>query len=389
MTFIGTPEHREETIEEYIHERRMTRRQAEAHYRWAFPGLSPSQMQIAHTRIDRGILIGPEDDPLFREVVQDPEWFVSGEDFVAQDLGTRKVYLSDKETGATVFYEASLNQIFATRGLGKSIVTNALLKCLIGAKDFLRLKSDGGLNVLLVDAELPPIQLQERLKEFGETGQLTLLSPYLMRDQKDFPNLSQVEDQKRFLDQIAGLDTQVIIFDTLTRCFRFDTNDSDAWLRVNDFLTDLRSQGYCVILVHHEGKNGTQRGRTDGDDNLDVSIQLEKPYGWQPGDGLAFKWKYSKVRHGGHLPDFEVAYDLVGGWRLVEDGRLQEALELERSGKSQRAIATALNLDQSNVSRMLRKAKAAGLDRLNEKAHQTASSRDASERIKRTPRGPA
>src|SRR5713101_5069797 len=146
----------------------------------------------------------------------------------------RATYLSDKETGATVLYEASLNQLFATRGLGKSIVTNALLKCLIGGKDFLRLKSNGGLNVLLVDAELPPIQLQERLKEFGETGQLTLLSPYLMRDQKDFPNLSQAEDQKRFLDQIAGLDTQVIIFDTLTRCFRFDTNDSDAWLRVND-----------------------------------------------------------------------------------------------------------------------------------------------------------
>jgi hypothetical protein len=67
------------------------------------------------------------------------------------------------------------------------------------------LKSAGGSNVLLVDAELPPIQLQERLKEFGETGQLTLLSPYLMPDPKAFPNLSQAEDQQRFTEKIAGL----------------------------------------------------------------------------------------------------------------------------------------------------------------------------------------
>src|SRR2546428_13144947 len=89
----------------------------------------------------------------------------------------RATYLSDKETGATVLYEASLNQLFATRGLGKSIVTNALLKCLVSGKDFLRLKSAGGLNVLLVAAELPPLHLQERLNEFGDMGQLKILSP--------------------------------------------------------------------------------------------------------------------------------------------------------------------------------------------------------------------
>ncbi len=90
--------------------------------------------------------------------------------------------------------------------MGKSIVTNALLKCLVGGSNFLRLTSTGGLNVLLVDGELPPIQLQERLKEFGETSQLTLLIPYLMSDPKAFPNLSQEADQQRFLDQIAGIE---------------------------------------------------------------------------------------------------------------------------------------------------------------------------------------
>jgi AAA domain len=361
-----TPEHREEMIEEYISEYRMSRKKAEAYYKWCFPGLSEKEIRAVHARQDRGIFVGPFDN--LDEAEDTDDWFVTGDEFLTQDLGTRTAYLSDKETGATVLYEASLNQLFATRGLGKSIVTNALLKCLIGGKDFLRLKSAGGLNVLLVDAELPPIQLQERLKEFGDTGQLKILSPYLMPDPKAFPNLSQAEGQQRFTEKIAGLDAQVIIFDTLTRCFRFDTNDPDAWLRVNDFLTDLRAQGYCVLLVHHEGKNGTQRGRTDGDDNLDVSIQLEKPYGWQPGDGLAFKWKYSKVRHGGHLPDFEAAYEAEGGWRLVEDGRLPEVMKLHAAGKSTRAIAAALDMGQSAVSRLIRKVNQNRLAALNAKA---------------------
>jgi len=265
----------------------------------------------------------------------------------------RATYLSDKETGATVLYEASLNQLFATRGLGKSIVTNALLKCLIGGKDFLRLKSAGGLNVLLVDAELPPIQLQERLKEFGDMGQLKILSPYLMPDPKAFPNLSQAEGQQRFTERIAGLDALI-----------------GGLLLIHEVDHALRR---CRRRIRPEARAAplpgeVQRGRTDGDDNLDVSIQLEKPYGWQPGDGLAFKWKYSKVRHGGHLPDFEASYEAEGGWRLVEDGRLPEVMKLHAAGKSTRAIATALDMGQSAVSRLIRKANQNGLAALNAKA---------------------
>ena len=89
------------------------------------------------------------------------------------------------------------------------------------------------------------------------------------------------------------------------------------------------------------------------------------------------------MRHGGHLPDFDATYDLAAGWQLVEDTRLAQVLEMSRAGKSQRAIATALDLEQSTVSRMLKRANALGLARLNE---------EASRRIKdspRTPRGPA
>jgi len=149
----------------------------------------------------------------------------------------------------------------------------------------------------------------------------------------------------------------VIVFDTLSSIFRFDTNDTDNWANVNDFLRRLRFAGYCVLLVHHAGKNNTQRGRTDGDDHLDVAIQLEKRSGWAPGDGLQFEWRYEKVRHGAWLAGFEAGYDkTTKTWAVLEDDRTDKVLEMLAAGDSQTKIARALGCNQSTVSRIKEKA---------------------------------
>ena len=270
--------------------------------------------------------------------------------------------MADKDSGDPVFFEGSDNELFAYRGLGKSVVNNNLIRLFIHGGEWLKFKSEGGLKCLLVDAELPKKQLQERLREFtGESqGKLKIISPELLRNPKEFPVLSREADQRMFLKHIETFKPDVIVFDTLTRIFRFDTNDPDAWIIVNDFLLDLRFRGYCVILIHHAGKNNTQRGLTMGDDNLDVSIQLEAPYGWLPGDGLAFKWVYTKVRHGGKLPGFEAQYT-AAGWQMREDERMGDVVKMFKDGKTQRAIARALEMSQPTVCRLLRKAANDGL----------------------------
>jgi Bifunctional DNA primase/polymerase, N-terminal len=97
------------------------------------------------------------------------EWLHDADEFLAKILPRRKPYMVDSETGAVLLYEKSINQIFATRGLGKSVVNNALLRPLIKGGDWLKFHSEGGLGVVLVDGELPDVQLQERLREFTET----------------------------------------------------------------------------------------------------------------------------------------------------------------------------------------------------------------------------
>ena len=73
-------------------------------------------------------------------VQPEPEPFhlADADEFLAREIEPRKSLLTDAETGSTVLYEKSLNQIFAFRGIGKSIVANALIKVLTQGGEFLR-----------------------------------------------------------------------------------------------------------------------------------------------------------------------------------------------------------------------------------------------------------
>jgi IS30 family transposase len=81
---------------------------------------------------------------------------------------------------------------------------------------------------------------------------------------------------------------------------------------------------------------------------------------------LAFKWLWEKVRHGGRLPEFEAQY-VCGEWQIRDDERLEKVAEMLRANKTQTAIARELGLDQSTVSRFIRKATAKGLLEFNAK----------------------
>lgn len=320
---------------------------------WNAGGLEvPSEMWDYLPREARRYILGVR----YGELPNPNNWLADGDEFIGKELPARTPLLVDTRTGGAVLLSGSLNQIFAFRGIGKSVVVNALLRPLLTGHDWLHFRSPGNLNVLLVDGELPQSQLQERLREFSGSeygGRLKIISPELMKDYKLFPVLSKPDQQAKFLQQVEAFGPQVIVFDTLSSIFRFDTNDTDDWANVNDFLRRLRFAGYCVLLVHHAGKNNTQRGRTDGDDHLDVAVQLEKRDKWSPGDGLQFEWKYEKVRHGAHLPGFEAGYDSRSkSWAVLEDDRAAKIAEMLAEGKTERQIAAALNCNQSTVNRI-------------------------------------
>ncbi len=79
---------------------------------------------------------------------------------------------------ATLIRGGSLNEIFAYRGIGKSALAASFAGILLNGGEFLGFsKSDGGHRVLLVDGELPEVDLQSRINTFtkpGDRGELRL-----------------------------------------------------------------------------------------------------------------------------------------------------------------------------------------------------------------------
>jgi len=290
------------------------------------------------------------------------EWFVPWSQFKVRTIPPRKSLLIDTETKGTVLFSESLNQIFSYRGIGKSLFVAGLVNVLLDGGDFLRYRSAGGNRVLYCDGELTDNVLQDRLKEQlrGSATNLTLMFNGSLPNQA-FPRMSEEAWQSEFIKRLDSVQPDVIVFDTLTACFRFDTNDPEAWERVNQFYITLRRRGYCVIIVHHAGKNGSQRGRTDGDDNLDLAIRLEAPKGWAPGDGCHFTVQYEKVRAGSRLGEFSAKYD-NGEWEVEVPTEDAEVVKLKMAGKSVRSIATTLDIAPSKVQRIIEKARKSGVE---------------------------
>lgn len=274
------------------------------------------------------------------------------DNFLAEEIEPRRPLLIDAQTRGEIFLSSSINQIFAYRGIGKTAVTQAIVKALVHGGVQLKFHSPGKCRVVLVDGELPAAQLQERCRLFIGHGN-GLIRLVTRERSKWFPKLSQVADQGRFIAEIESFAPDVIVFDTLSSVFRFDTNDAEAWDAANEFLTELRSKGYCVILIHHAGKNGSQRGRTDGDDRLDVAIKLEAPEGWEPGQGLAFDLSYEKVRHGAFLKPFSARFT-EGQWEIA--GRTKDVIAESirtalNEGKSIREVAKEFGISPTTVWR--------------------------------------
>lgn len=286
-----------------------------------------------------------------------PPWLLVADEFLDRVIEPRRVFLGDSKTNTPIFRSSSINQIFAYRGIGKSVVMHCLLATMLKHENFLHLcSSQPDLRAVLVDGELPAVELQERLRQFvGKTGgRLMLITPEDMPTDYGFPVLSQVEDQTQFIQQIEPFRPDIVIFDSLASCFRFDTNDPDLWDTVNAFLRDLRARGYCVLLLHHAGKLGTQRGRSDGDDHLDISIKLSPIQGWTPGDGIRFEWTYEKVRAGGRLQGFAAKLDPMGNW-VVDDEAEQRAVEMLKAGQSIRVVAKESGLTKGKVEGLKKK----------------------------------
>lgn len=199
----------------------------------------------------------------------------------------------------------SLNLVVAPRGLGKTFFGMELCKAVTTGTAFFEWHVPVPRDVLFLDGEMPTEMLQERFAKIyqGHSSHRLSILPSEALWTKDKPlNLNEPESQERVQSLLDDLDSQgrkpsLIIMDNLSSLsFGVDENDNTMQDSILRWLMGLRHQGYSVLLVHHTGKSGEQRGASRREDFLDTSILLRKPENGAQGDGAAFRIEFTKER---------------------------------------------------------------------------------------------
>jgi putative DNA primase/helicase len=143
-------------------------------------------------------------------------------------------------------------------------------------------------------------------------------------------------------------------------------NDAESWNPIQYWLLSLRRRGISVVLIHHAGKNGEQRGTSRREDVLDTSISLRRPSDYTVVEGARFEVHFEKARglHGDCVKPFEAKLEVRDGaanWtiREVDDVELARVKAFAEDGYSVRDTAEEMGLSKSKVQRLRDKIKEA------------------------------
>jgi putative DNA primase/helicase len=271
--------------------------------------------------------------------------------------------------------EKGLAMLYAARGTGKTHVALGIAFAVATGTEFLKWKAPKPRRVLLIDGEMPAAALQERLASIvaGNPGtqpdsqNIQILAGDLI-EAGGIGNLAAADVQAEIDRWLDNVDLLVLDnLSSLTAVIR--DNDAESWGPIQEWLLKLRRRGISVLIVHHAGKDGQQRGTSRREDVLDTSISLRNPADYSPVEGARFEVHLEKARgvHGEAARPFEARLDVRDGramWatRELEDANRARVQALLEDGLSVRDIADESGISKSTVQRIKKAIEATGGD---------------------------
>lgn len=280
---------------------------------------------------------------------------LSGEELLKRDFPPREQLL------APWLPSKGLAMLFAERGCGKTWVSLNIAHAVAGGGSFLRWQATRPSRVCYIDGEMPAASLKDRYAAIVAAADFDapednfwLVAADLQPD--GLPDLADPAAQ-RFYDTVIS-DADLIIIDNLsTVCRSIRENEADSWGPVQAWCLRQRAAGKSVLLVHHAGKGGGQRGSSKKEDVLDTVVSLKRPIDYDSSQGARFDVLYTKAR--GFFADAAAPFEasLVDGkWTASEittDDSVETIRRLKASGETIRQIADRLGISKSVVERRL------------------------------------
>ena len=258
--------------------------------------------------------------------------------------------------------DKGLAMIYAERGIGKTWVALSVAHAIASGGEFLCWTTPRPRRVLYLDGEMPAQTLQERYAAVVRASMRDAPRENFRLAAADcqpdgLPDLASEEAQRFYNAAIA--DAELIICDNLSTLARgLRENEADSFGPVQSWMLAQRAAGRSVLLVHHAGKGGGQRGTSRKEDTLDTVISLSRPPGYSAVEGARFEVQFTKSRGfwGREAEPFEARF-ADGVWTTSEilSDDSDESLHAWRTqGLSIREIAERSGLSKSDVQRRLK-----------------------------------
>jgi len=213
-------------------------------------------------------------------------------------LPERLVYLGPWRAG-------NLGMIYGPRGIGKTLFGFAFGLSI--SRGLALGPWDAGIptGVIYVDAEMPLDQEQSRLRRMVK-GLPPALAPFAILSNEYLhlsgkPTINLLDEAWRdgfseFMKENRGT-YGVLILDNLSSLMPgCKENEKESWDAINAWLIGLRFLGIMVVVIHHAGKSGDQRGTSGREDALDMVVKLTRPAGYSPDQGARFDVTFTKAR---------------------------------------------------------------------------------------------
>lgn len=267
---------------------------------------------------------------------------------------------------------SQLGMIYAATGVGKTFFAVEIAVAVATGGECFGWKAPMPRKVLYIDGEMGTRALSERIDSarkrmphLDEPDNLKIL-PYdaCVREGVQIPDMSISSELSR-LDQYTQ-DMYLIIVDNLSALLRSGIeNEAESWREFQGWLLRMRAEGCAVLLIHHAGKSGSQRGTSKRLDALDLTIKLSKVDGHDGSVGAWFKVEFEKSRglFGEAVRPFSTQL-IEGEWKCDSAGSspLQLVADTYNSGtQSPTEIGKILGKDKSTISRQIKDCKENGL----------------------------
>jgi len=226
-------------------------------------------------------------------------------------------------------------------------------------------------GVLYIDGEMAACDMQQRINSMAvqaDGSRFHLLSSELLAtDNQAIPAMDD-EWRPAILNWLhEHPDIGLMVLDNLSSLTPGVAEDKRLdWDSINQWLIELRRNGLSVLLVHHAGKGGDQRGTSAREDQLNLTLKLTA---LEDRKTTAFRVDFQKARglSGEQKKPFvvELVEDEHGKIDLlhktVSDETTAQIAFLAVEGLSQIEIRDKTGVSQSGVCRRLKKAEADGL----------------------------